>query len=92
MFTGRAVAPGEPAWTDDDTALALEWRAEKNLICEGCGHHLDETVPADVRQYRAAEMTCRACQVIDWRREALGQQETDMAGRRIYAVKGAHDD
>jgi hypothetical protein len=78
-------------WTPGDTALALEWQSEKNLLCESCGHHLDETIGADMRRYEAAEMTCRACQVIEWRREALSQQEAPMAGLRIYAVKGASD-
>lgn len=70
--------------------LALEWQAEKNLLCGNCGHHLDETLAPDAaRAYQAAEMTCHACQVIEWRRTTLSEQDTDMAGLRIYATRGA---
>lgn len=77
-------------WTAEDMALALEWQAEKNLRCEGCGHHLDETLSAGAaRAYEADEMTCHACQVIEWRREALSEQSRDMGGLRIYATRRA---
>lgn len=36
-------------------------------------------------------MTCHACQVIEWRRTTLSDQDTDMAGLRIYATRGADD-
>lgn len=88
MFTGRAVAPGEPMWTDEDTDLALEWQAEKNLRCGSCGHPLDESTDADnARAYQAHEVVCYGCMVIDLRRKALSEQESDMAGRHVYARK-----
>lgn len=75
-------------WTEQDIALALEWQRDKALKCEGCGHHLDESIPDEsARDYEANQMTCHACQVIEWRRTALSEQETDMAGLRIYATR-----
>lgn len=92
MLVGRVVNPGEPMWTPEDLELALEWQAEKRLLCDSCGHHMDETLPDEaIRDYEAAEMTCHACQVIEWRRNTLSEQEADMAGLRIYARRRDHD-
>jgi len=76
------------AWPDEDIELALHWQAEKRMTCTECGHHLDESTSKDgQRLYQAAEITCHACAVIDWRRKALSDQEVDMGGLRVYATK-----
>jgi hypothetical protein len=86
VFTGRAVAAGEPMWTATDLELALEWQAENNLRCGNCGQPMDEsTDPDNARDYRADELTCYGCMVIELRRKALSEQEVDMAGVNIYA-------
>lgn len=82
------MAPGEAQWLTEDTDYALAWQAEKRVTCEGCGHPLDESTDSEhVRDYQAAELTCHACAVIDWRRQALSEQEVDMGGVRIYATR-----
>lgn len=92
MFTGRVVGPGEPMWTPEDTALALEWQDEKRLQCGSCGHHLDETTDdAHARDWVADELMCHACAVTEWRRKALSEQERDMAGLHVYARRRTHD-
>jgi hypothetical protein len=71
--------------------LALAWQADKKLHCESCGHYLDESLDeGNLRTYEAHEVTCGGCMVMDLRRQALSEQETDMAGVRIYATR-RHD-
>jgi hypothetical protein len=89
VFAGRVVQPGEPYWLPDDVDLALAWQHEVAMTCGGCGHPLDETSEAaNARAYIAESITCQACAVMEWRREA-GQEEnpSGQAGVRIYAVR-----
>jgi hypothetical protein len=82
------MSTGEPQWLPDDLELALEWQREDQLRCKTCGHHLDETLADDAfNKYEAGEMTCHGCQVIEWRRTTLSEEERDMAGMSIYAIR-----
>lgn len=75
-------------WTEDDLELALAWKADDKLICDSCGHHLDETLQDDaVRSFEAIDLICHACEVIEWRRKALSDQDSEMAGIRIFAKR-----
>jgi hypothetical protein len=86
------VAAGEPTWTESDTELALEWQSEKRLRCEGCGHHLDETLAEDGRRsYEPQHVTCWACAAIELRRATMIEEERDMSGVRIYATRRQGD-
>lgn len=38
MFTGRVVAPGEPVFLPEDTALALALAQEEQDTCPSCGY------------------------------------------------------
>lgn len=68
----------------------MEWQAEQKLKCGSCGHFLDESMDSEnARAYEAGEMTCHACQVIEWRQHSLSEQERDMAGLRVYATRKA---
>jgi hypothetical protein len=81
--------PGEPRWLAEDMDLALEYIREQSLACEGCGQPSDEsTDPKNARHYRAHERTCYGCAVLEWRRNALQEQEGDLAGVRLYVTRG----
>lgn len=59
---GRAVGPADPQWLPEDVDLALEWQAEQNMLCRGCGHPLDETTEADAEDaYDVHEVRCWGC-------------------------------
>jgi hypothetical protein len=88
VFTGRVVKRGEPQWLPEDTDLALEWQAEKRSLCPGCRQPLDETTNADNdrQAYVAEDVLCQACQVIQWRRESLTDDNPGgAAARHIWA-------
>lgn len=66
-------APGEPAWTEEDRDLALEWQHEQSLIHQPCGQPLDLTGPDHARAWVGEEVTCEACSAIAKRRRGLIQ-------------------
>lgn len=60
---GRAVAPADPAWTEEDTLLALEYTDWSAQVCPGCGHHLAEsTHPDNEDAYVTRDQVCFACE------------------------------
>lgn len=68
--------------------LALEYQAEKNAMCSGCGHPLDETSdPENLRLYRVEEIHCQGCAVKAWRAKTIRDEERDPAGTRLVVLK-----
>lgn len=50
-------------WLPTDTELALEWQAEKDITCNGCGQPRDESTRADARgMYDVHTLTCAGCE------------------------------
>lgn len=91
---GRVVQSGEPAWTENDTALALEWQDWAAEICPGCGHHLSEsTAETHEHAYEARDRVCFACEAKELRVKALSNLENAVtAGRKIGAVLALDED
>lgn len=76
--------PGEPLFTPEDTQLALEWQAEADLICGGCGHPIDESMDPDNEDaYVAHVNVCAACAAKE-RKQAATPEEA-LIGAYIYA-------
>lgn len=66
VLTGRAVAPGEPLWTDTDTQLAVALMRVESAACPGCGMDRRETTdPASEFAYQAEAVRCHACAARD---------------------------
>lgn len=66
MLLGRIVAPGEPAWTQDDTDLALALTAIDGERCSGCGHPRSESMdPAREFDWKAEAVRCHSCAARD---------------------------
>ncbi|NUP23602.1 MAG: hypothetical protein HOZ81_47610 [Streptomyces sp.] len=62
MFLGRAVAPGEAAWTEEDRAWALALAEVEADTCPDCGQPWSEsTDAANEFEYRAELIMCHAC-------------------------------
>ena len=52
----------DPEWTEDDIDAALDYQHEQNLICDGCGHPVDESHDDEHRVAWITErVTCWAC-------------------------------
>lgn len=77
VLLGRAVAPGEPAWTQEDTDLAqalLEVEAE---TCPGCGHSRAESMDmATEFEWEAEPVKCHACAAMDRAAANYGRDAT----------------
>lgn len=59
-----------------DRAKALAWKLERDLICPGCGHPLDETTdPDNEGGYRADKVRCHACHAKGMRAETVGEND-----------------
>lgn len=86
---GRIVALGDPAWTEEDTFLALEYQDWAGQICPGCGHHLSEsTDPANEFRYETRDQACHACAAKEKHAKDLQESETAVTeGRKIGVVR-----
>ncbi|WP_327703641.1 hypothetical protein OG530_19315 [Streptomyces decoyicus] len=83
---GRAVGPGEPQWTEEDTLLAVEWQRLQDALCGGCGHPLDESLD-EGNDYEVHRITCFACQVKERAEKAAAEAENaDTTGRKLTTV------
>lgn len=53
----------EPDWGVDDLRWALDWRAEQDLLCTGCGQPRDETMvhENDAPFYEVRSLVCWHC-------------------------------
>ena len=62
---GRAVAPGEPLWTEEDRAYALALAVYEADQCSGCGRPRSETTDPEMDgMYRATAMRCHGCAAV----------------------------
>jgi hypothetical protein len=83
---GRVVAPGDPAWTEDDTLLALEWQDWSSQICPGCGHHLTDSTD-EANHYETRDRVCFACEAKEQHVKELQENERAVtAGRKVGVV------
>lgn len=85
MFLGRAPAPGEPLWTDDDRDWAMALMVYEADLCD-CGQPRSESMSPDSEfAYTAEPMRCHACKAI-----ARGSQkftQHDAAGLFMSVTK-----
>lgn len=59
---GRAVAPGEPLWLDEDRAWALALAEVEKDCCPDCGHPWSEASAAENEfEYDVSLLRCHAC-------------------------------
>jgi len=62
VFTGRVVAPGEAAWTQRDTDLAVGLVELERAACDGCGQPRAESMdPGHEFDWVAEPIRCHAC-------------------------------
>jgi hypothetical protein len=84
---GRVRGPGEPRWTEEDTALAVEWQRLQQETCGGCGHLLEESLD-EATEYEVRSLVCFACQAKEQAEKALHDNErAATAGRKLVAVR-----
>ncbi|MEU7044931.1 hypothetical protein AB0A77_28285 [Streptomyces varsoviensis] len=84
---GRAVAPGEAEWLEEDTVLAVEWQRLQDQTCAGCGHPLAECMDEAV-EYEVESRTCFACQAREQTEKALlAKDNADLTGRKLIVMK-----
>jgi hypothetical protein len=51
-----------PDFTDEDIDAHLDWQYQQDLICQGCGHPIDESHDEDIRAAWVAERrVCWGC-------------------------------
>ncbi|NXY93499.1 hypothetical protein HYE82_03560 [Streptomyces sp. BR123] len=80
---GRAVAPGEPLWLDEDRAWALALAEVERDSCPDCGHPWSEaSAPESEFQYDVTLLRCHAC--------AAGARETAAFQKGNGAPEGLH--
>lgn len=62
VFLGRAVAPGEPWFTEEDRAWAEALTEIEADTCPGCGEQWSESsAPENEFEYTASLVICHAC-------------------------------
>lgn len=86
----RSVTVFDEDFTAEDMAAALDWKHQDALLCNGCGHPLDETMdPA--REYDAEVVVCRGCAQGEQKMKAFrSSQNADTAGTRtrVWEIEG----
>lgn len=88
VFMGRVVGPGEPMWLPEDADLALEWQAEQDITCKGCGQPVDEsTATASEGGYEGHAVVCFGCREL--RQHASGFESDALAATKFYVTKAA---
>lgn len=57
----------DPDWTLDDIRAHLDWQAEQESKCSGCGNPRDESMQTEERApaYEAVPVVCWACAARD---------------------------
>lgn len=66
----RVPGPGEPRWTPEDTALAVEWQRLHDEICGGCGQPLSESLD-EGSAYHVKKIMCFACEAREQAEHAM---------------------
>ncbi|MGA5629794.1 hypothetical protein ACPCTH_33500 [Streptomyces cellulosae] len=79
VFMGRQVKPGQAEWTEEDTALAVEWQRMQDEKCRGCGQPVTESLD-DAGGYETELVRCFACQALEERRAELAKEERPLHG------------
>lgn len=72
-------------WDADDRDKAIWWHVRKAAACRSCGTRPEEWDPesgGDRRAYVATTYTCRGCQQLEARRDALTGKE----GRGVHVT------
>ncbi|WP_424216023.1 hypothetical protein ACN20G_28155 (plasmid) [Streptomyces sp. BI20] len=82
VFMGRAVAAGEGAWTEDDTALAVEWQRIQDETCAGCGQPLSESLEDD-GGFVTELIRCHGCKAREERVAELAEAEQPRHGVKV---------
>lgn len=80
VLLGRVVEPGEPLFTDEDTAYAMALAEEEAATCPSCG--LLKVIcrdPANQFAFEAAEEQCHATYAIASHRKKVEGQRSDEA-------------
>ncbi len=79
-------------WLPSDRAAALEWQAEQDLICGGCGSPRDETMADEklVEQGLAPDWVtethrCRKCEALGAAQNAIKEADGD-PGSGLYVI------
>lgn len=82
VFLGRVVGPGEPLWTEEDRAAALEWQAYQKSLCPGCKRPRTESFDVAMDDhYDVHAFQCHACYARD--RRAYNRQR-EQEGRPMF--------
>lgn len=76
---GRAVAPGEPRWTEEDTVLAVEWQRLQAETCGGCGQPLTDSMD-EASDWDLHKLQCFACET---KEKAEAAAEKPIPGRKL---------
>lgn len=76
---GRVPAAGEPRWTEEDTALAVEWTRLQSETCSGCGQPLTDSMDESA-EWDLHKLQCFACEV---REKAEAAAEKPVPGRKL---------
>lgn len=88
---GRPPEPGEPRWSAEDRALAVEWQRLQGEQCGGCGQPLEQSLD-ERSQYEVHDLVCFACQAKEQTERALSENDNaDTAGRKVAVVYAGRD-
>lgn len=89
MLAGRVVRPGEPAWTQQDTDLAIAITEIEAERCDGCGHPVGESMDPDTEfGWKADALRCHACAARDRKARGMGESFDDSGIRWLVTRKG----
>ncbi|MGW4505688.1 hypothetical protein ACWENO_13715 [Streptomyces sp. NPDC004436] len=88
MFLGRAVAPGEPLWLDEDRDWALALAEVERDSCPDCGHPWSEASASESEdQYDVALLRCHACAAGARQSQSFQEANGDPRGLHISITK-----
>lgn len=92
-MTGYSVTVQDAKFTPADRLAALEYQAERDLICGGCGRPRDETMPPASRDFNARAVRCTGCEALQTaaRARAGVEDEDPNAGILWRLEPGAPD-
>lgn len=80
----ESVTVFDEDFTEDDMAAALEWKAEDDTRCGGCGGPLDETTALGADDdYDAEIIVCHRCAIGDRTVRQWHQDNGETAGARV---------
>ena len=92
IFLGRAQAPGEPLWTEDDIDAALAYMDYLDSLCPGCGHSRHESFdPENFMAYSTEALRCHACADRDATQRARSNDENATTDGMYFVVERKGD-